>query len=162
MDCVALRDSSAPCSAHACTLENVWAVWGHAWMNGFAYLAARADGDEGNTSSGASSRAPKYLKTSHGLGVCDPHPLVQVPAATLRRLACPIRPDEEPELEEIIWACLPKIVRDIWTQSPHPPPQRLTPAAGAARAPPLPLCHAPLVKAAQPGWILSGRLVLEL
>ena len=43
----------------------------------------------------------------------------KVPAATLRALAGPVIPGEEEALEEVVWACLPKITRDIWQQTPH-------------------------------------------
>jgi hypothetical protein len=43
----------------------------------------------------------------------------KVPAATLRALAGPVDAPNEAALEEVLWACLPKIGRAIWTQSPH-------------------------------------------
>ena len=43
----------------------------------------------------------------------------KVPAQTLKKLAGPVILDEEEALEEVIWACLPKITRDIWQQTPH-------------------------------------------
>jgi hypothetical protein len=43
----------------------------------------------------------------------------KVPAQTLRKLAGPIIPEEESSLEDVIWACLPKIAKDIWLQTPH-------------------------------------------
>ena len=43
----------------------------------------------------------------------------KVPARTLRKLAGPVVPGDEALLEDVIWACLPKIAKDIWLQSPH-------------------------------------------
>ncbi|BDA45713.1 probable WD repeat-containing protein 11 at C-terminar half [Coccomyxa sp. Obi] len=43
----------------------------------------------------------------------------KVPVRTLRKLAGPVVPEEEASLEDVIWACLPKIAKDIWLQSPH-------------------------------------------
>ena len=43
----------------------------------------------------------------------------KVPAQTLKKLAGPVILDEEEGLEEVIWACLPKITHDIWQQTPH-------------------------------------------
>lgn len=43
----------------------------------------------------------------------------KVPAQTLKKLAGPVIMGEEEGLEEVIWACLPKITRDIWQQTPH-------------------------------------------
>lgn len=42
-----------------------------------------------------------------------------MPAATLRALAGPVILGEEEALEEVVWACLPKITRDIWQHTPH-------------------------------------------
>ena len=50
---------------------------------------------------------------------CLPARQAKIPAATLRALAAPIELAREAALEEVIWACLPPIARDIWTQSPH-------------------------------------------
>lgn len=43
----------------------------------------------------------------------------KVPMRTLRKLAGPVVAEEEAGLEDVIWACLPKIAKDIWLQSPH-------------------------------------------
>jgi len=43
----------------------------------------------------------------------------KVPAQTLKKLAGPVIMGEEEGLEEVIWACLPKITRAIWQQTPH-------------------------------------------
>ena len=43
----------------------------------------------------------------------------KVPAQTLKKLAGPVILGEEEGLEEVVWACLPKITRDIWQQTPH-------------------------------------------
>lgn len=43
----------------------------------------------------------------------------KVPVRTLRKLAGPVVAEEEASLEDVIWACLPKIAKDIWLQSPH-------------------------------------------
>jgi len=43
----------------------------------------------------------------------------KVPAQTLKKLAGPVIMGEEEALEEVIWACLPKITRAIWQQTPH-------------------------------------------
>lgn len=61
----------------------------------------------------------------------------KVPAQTLKKLAGPVILGEEEALEEVIWACLPKITRDIWQQTPH---RMYSAEAEVPTCPPRPYC----------------------